>query len=69
MDLVSRSTERESANELAELWRASERRHRERIRRANRAAWYSHFSGLADSLRRSAEVYEARARALLEEEA
>ena len=62
-----RSGERSAANELEEMYAKSVRRHREKIRRQNRAAWFSHFSALADSLRASAEAYEARAEALLEE--
>ncbi len=57
----------ERANDLERMWELSAHRHRERLRRENRAAWYVHFCGLADALRRSAEVYEARAAALLEE--
>ncbi len=57
----------EHANDLEEFWRRSEARHRERQRRENRAAWYCHFSGLADALRKSAEAYDARAAALLED--
>ncbi len=66
--IARRSREREKANELASLWRASERRHQEKVRRANAALWYSHFSALADSLRRSAEEFERRAAALLVDE-
>ncbi len=58
----------QAANELEEFWRCSEARHRERLRRENAALWYVHFCGLADALRRSAEVYEARAAELLEED-
>ncbi len=63
-----RAQERSKANELAELWRASERRHQEKVRRANAALWYSHFSALADSLRASAEEFERRAQELLVDE-
>jgi hypothetical protein len=57
--------ERSAANELAEMYAESARRHRERKRRENGAAWYSHFSALADSLRQSAAEYERRAEQLL----
>ena len=65
--IEKRAGERDAANELAEMYEASARRHRERKRRENGAAWYSHFSALASSLRRSAEEYERRAERLLED--
>ncbi len=34
--------ERAKVNELAEMWRASERAHREKLRRKRRAEWYAH---------------------------
>ncbi len=58
----------ERANDLEEFWRRSEARHRERRRRANRAAWFAYFSNLADSLRRSAEEFERRAEQLLDDD-
>ncbi len=58
----------ERANDLEEFWRRSEARHREKLRRENRAAWYVHLCGLADSLRRSAAEFDRRAEALLEED-
>ncbi len=66
--IARRSREREKANELAAMWEASARRHQEKVRRANAALWYSHFSALADSLRRSAEEFERRAQELLHED-
>ncbi len=64
--LISRRADKSpDPDELEESYKESVRRHRERIRRVNRAEWYSHFSALADSLRRSADAYEARALALL----
>ncbi len=63
-----RSSERNAANALAELWRASERRHREKLRRQHRAAWFCHWSALAESLRASAAEFEAKAARLLEED-
>ena len=65
--IEKRAGERDAANELAEMYEASARRHRERKRRENGAAWFAHFSALASSLRRSAEEYERRAERLLEE--
>ncbi len=58
----------ERANDLERMWELSARRHREKLRRENAAAWYSHFCGLADSLRRSADEFDARAAALLEDD-
>ncbi len=65
--IARRADERSAANELQAIYAESARRHRERKRRENGAAWYSHFSALADSLRRSAEEYERRAERLLED--
>ena len=64
--IEKRAGERNAANELRAMYAESARRHREKRRRENGAAWYSHFSALADSLRRSAEEYERRAERLLE---
>ncbi len=61
-----RSRERSKANELAELWRASERRHQEKLRRQHRAEWFCYFSALADSLRQSAAEFERKAAKLIE---
>lgn len=58
---------RARANALEAMWRASEMRHQEKKRRANAALWYTHYSALAASLRRSADGYERRAERLLEE--
>ena len=65
--IEQRATQRDAANELEEMWKASGRRHRERIRRKNRAAWYAFYSShLADSLRARAGDYERRAKAFSE---
>ncbi len=39
-----RAGERSNANALEEMYRESVRRHRERRRRANRAAWFGFYS-------------------------
>ena len=49
------------------LWKESVRKHHAKIRRQHRAEWYCYFSHLAASLRASADRYERRAEALLEE--
>ena len=54
-------------NELAEMYAESVRKHNARVRRENRALWFAYYSNLAASLKTSAEEYEARAAALLEE--
>ena len=56
----------QAANELELMWAESERRHREKTRRANRALWYSYFANVAASLRGLADEYDARAEALLQ---
>jgi hypothetical protein len=63
-----RAGERGAANELQAMYADSAKRHRERKRRENGAAWFAHFSALADSLRRNAEEYERRAERLLKAE-
>jgi hypothetical protein len=62
-----RASERSKANEIEDMWRASERKHREKIRRENRARWFAFYSRLAESLRARAEEYEHRAESLCEE--
>ena len=62
-----RARERSKANELEDLWRESVRKHRERRRRENRALWYAHFCGMAESHARLAADYERRAEALCED--
>jgi hypothetical protein len=47
------------------MWRESERTHREKRRRENRAAWYEFELLLADNHRQLSEEHAARARALL----
>ena len=44
----------------------SVRKHHEKLRRQRRAEWYGFYCRLADSLRKSAEHFEAKALALLE---
>ncbi len=62
-----RARERSKANELEDLWRESVSKHHERTRRENRAQWYAHFCGMAESHVRLAEDYERRAKELCEE--
>ncbi len=59
---------RDKANELAEMWRSSERAHRERQHRENRALWFEFFSRMSESHRELSEDYAARAEALCAEE-
>ena len=64
-----RSAGRDKADAtLEEMWRASEHRHREKMRRENAALWFGYFSNLADSLRRSADEFDRRAAGLLEDD-
>ena len=62
-----RAAGREEATAAEEAWKSSVRRHNAKLRRQHRAAWFAHFSALADSLRRSADHYERRALELLED--
>ncbi len=62
-----RDTRKTGQNEaLAEMWRASKRRERERRRRENGARWYAFHMGLADANASLAGEHEANASALLE---
>jgi hypothetical protein len=63
----SRSKAKEKANAEEELWRASERRVREKRRRSNRQAWIDHY-GHMNVLHRSlaAEHADKRSRLMLE---
>lgn len=63
-----RARERGKANALEALRKESERAHRERERRENRALWFEFFCRQADSHRGLAESYAARAEALCRDE-
>jgi hypothetical protein len=65
--IEKRSRQRSEANAVEELWRASVRRHNARVRRQHRAEWFTYFSNLAAALRASAEEFDRKAEALLEE--
>ncbi len=68
----ARSKGKEEANELAEMWAASERRHQEKRRRENVAAWKEFHLRTAEGLERTAASlaadHRARAEALGDEE-
>ena len=65
--LIEKRTGRGEANDAEMMWKASVRKHNARLRRERRAEWFCYFSALADSLRRSADEFDAKASALLEE--
>ena len=52
---------------VEDLWRDSERAHRERRRRENRALWYAHEMRMCELHEGLAAEHEAKARALLGE--
>ena len=62
-----RARQRSEANAAEMAWKESVRKHNTKLRRERKAEWFCYFSALADSLRRSAEVYERRAMELLED--
>ena len=66
-----RSASQEEANRIEALWKASERRHRERRREESAAAWRSYHLAQAERLERTAAElaasHRARAEALLED--
>jgi hypothetical protein len=63
-----RAAGREEATAAEIAWKASVRRHNAKLRRERRAEWFVYFSTLADSLRASADGFEAKAQALLEDD-
>jgi hypothetical protein len=60
----ARSKAKKKANEEEELWKASERLHKEKLREENRSEWISFFDRMAQCHARIAEDYERRAEAL-----
>jgi hypothetical protein len=62
-----RAAGRDEANAAEMMWKASVRRHHEKLRRERRAEWFCYWSALADSLRKSADDFERRATELLED--
>ncbi len=66
--LERRARERKEANFEEMAWKASVRKHNAKLRRQHRAEWFCYFSALADSLRRSAEEFERKAEALLDDD-
>lgn len=57
-----RSKAKEKANAEEELWRASVRRHRRKVRLANGHAWINYFEHLAACHKRRAEEFRDRSR-------
>lgn len=56
----SRSKQREEANAVEALWRATERAHTAKRREENRDASVAYFSRLAHGCRRRAEEYDRK---------
>jgi len=65
--IEKRSRQHAEANFEEMAWKESVRRHHERLRRERRAEWVRYWSVLADSLRASADEFDARAERLLEQ--
>jgi hypothetical protein len=63
-----RSRQSSEQRRVEELWAISERRHRDRTRRENRAAWYAHHMSMCDLHRGLAGEHERKALKLLEAE-
>ena len=67
-DELDRLIERRAKQAAVEdLWEASVKKDKERKRRQRRGEWFCYWSALADSLRKSADEFEAKAQALLED--
>ena len=63
-----RSWQRSEANASEMAWKESVRKHNVRLRREHQGEWFCYWSALADSLRASAEHFERKTQALLEDE-
>ncbi|MGH3089786.1 MAG: hypothetical protein ACRDSJ_21110 [Rubrobacteraceae bacterium] len=66
--MEKRARERRDASNVEELWKESARRHNERRRKENGAAWYEHHMTLSDVHRELSAEHERRALKLLEDE-
>ena len=64
--IEKRAREKADANKVEEIWRASERRHRYKIRLANGHAWVEYFDHLALCCERRADEYRDRGREVSE---
>lgn len=62
-----RSREKSDEQKVAELWAESDRKHREKRRRENRAAWYSYHCDLQAVHQGLADRHRERAESFLEE--
>ncbi len=62
-----RSSSNPDPDELEPSYAESVRRYNAKLRRRNRAEWFSHFCGMAASHRKLSEDYERRAEELCEE--
>ena len=68
-DLIEkRARQHEESNASEMAWKESVRKHHAKLRRQRQGEWFCYWSALADSLRKSAEHFEAKARELLEDE-
>lgn len=65
--ISKRTREKSKANNLEAAWAESERRHREKRRRENSAAWYAHHCHMHDLHQSLAADHRSRAEALLED--
>jgi hypothetical protein len=65
--IEKRAKANSQANVEEMAWKASVRKHHAKLRRQHKAEWYCYFCGLADSMRRSAQEFDRKAEALLEE--
>jgi hypothetical protein len=63
-----RASQRDRANELAEIWAQSERAHRDRLWREHAAAWYAHHCHMRELHEGLAAEHEQRALTLLEDQ-
>ena len=63
-----RAGERSEANAAEMMWKESVRKHHAKWRRQRQGEWFCYWFALADSLRKSAEHFEAKAQALWEDD-
>lgn len=61
-----RARENTEQHHVEAVWAESERRHTEKVRKENRAAWYAYHMRMAEWHARMSEEHQAKALALLE---
>jgi hypothetical protein len=67
--IEKRSRQRDEANSIEEMWAASERKHKARVRQEHRELWIDYYRRMAESHALLSAEHQRRARALMASEA